>query len=277
MSLIVKIHLLGVFFIYPFTIMQCFFDKEILSMCNIPFFQNKNDIKIFSYDDFHFETNYFHTENIHLFLFFLDNQPHDIIQFIKKLQCDNKYSNYPMVLFSQKKEYLYYAFFELKPFQPVLLPVVKKNYTNLLEYIQFYYNMYQSSHKKVLEFDFNSCFYRFQIDDILFAEAKNRKVLIRTKDDSSTEVPITFHHLLEQVPTNTLIQSHRSYIINPCNVSRIDKGAKHWTASFYNTDKKAFISRAYRKSTLDIVFIHICKSNTTQSDFYPMIDMYYFQ
>lgn len=263
------------FFIYPFTIMQCFFDNEILSMWDEVFFKNKNDIKISSYNRLDFEVNHFRTETIHLFLFFLDSQPYEIIEFIKKIQHDKKYSNYPMVLFSQKKEYLYDAFFELKPFQPVLLPIRKKNSTNLTEYIQFYYNMYQTSYKKVLEFNFNSCFYRFQIDDILFAEAKNRKVLIRTKDDSSTEIPITFHHLLEQIPENTLIQSHRSYIINPCNVSRIDKEAKHWTASFYNTNKKALISRAYRQTTLDIVFIHICKSNTIEC--YPMIDMYYFQ
>ena len=275
MSLIVKIILLGEFFIYPFTIMQCFFNNQISSMCDVALLKNKKDTQIFSYDDFHTEINYFHTENIHLFLFFLDNQPHDIIQFIKKLQNDAKYSNHPMALFSYKKEYLYHAFFELKPFQPVLLPISKKNNANLMEYIDFYYKMYQTSYKKVLEFDFSSCFYRFQIDDILFAEAKNRKVLIRTKDDSSIEIPITFHHLLEQIPENTLIQSHRSFIINPCNVSRIDKGAKHWTASFYNTNKKAFISRAYRQATLDIVFIHICKSNNTEC--YPMIDMYYFQ
>ena len=38
----------------------------------------------------------------------------------------------------------------------------------------------------------------------------------------------------------------------PNNVTRIDKEAKHWIASFYNTDKKAFISRSYMKNALNI-------------------------
>lgn len=267
--------------IYSFTILQCFFEKETKPICDGFFSKDKYNIKTYIYDssniNMELQQIHFSIEQIHLFMFYLDKDPHYIIQFIKKIQSDSKYSNYPMVLFSQYKEYLSEAFFELKPFQLVLLPMAERAPSDFIDYINFYYNMYQASYKKILEFNYPSCSYRFQIDDILFAEAKNRKVSICTKDNSSTELPITFQHFLELIPDNTLIQSHRSYVINPCNVSRIDKNTNNWTASFYNTDKKASISRSYRQSTLNVVFTYMCKENSMQIENYPMIDMYYFQ
>lgn len=267
--------------IYSFTILQCFFEKETKSICDRFFSKDKYNIKIYTYDSFDtnpkFQQINFLIEQIHLFMFYLDKNPYYIIEFIKKIQSHSKYSNYPMILFSQSREYLVEAFFQLKPFQSVLLPISKKTSNDFIKYIDFYYNMYKTSYKKILELNYPSCSYRFQIDDILFAEAKNRKVSICTKDNSSTELPITFQHFLELIPDNTLIQSHRCYIINPCNVSRIDKNSNNWTASFYNTDKKASISRSYRQSTLNVVFAYMYKENSIQIENYPMIDMYYFQ
>ncbi len=267
--------------IYSFTILQCFFEKETKLIFDTFFPKEKYNIKTYTYNSFDaiskFEQINSLIEQIHLFMFYLDKNPRYIIQFIKKIQSDSKYANYPMILFSESREYLFDAFFQLKPFQSVLLPITKKISNNFIEYIDFYYNMYKTSYKKTLELNYSSCSYRFQIDDILFAEAKNRKVSICTKDNLSTELPITFQHFLELIPDNTLIQSHRCYIINPCNVSRIDKNSNNWTASFYNTDKKAYISRSYRQSTLNVVFAYMYRENSIQIENYPMIDMYYFQ
>ncbi len=61
----------------------------------------------------------------------------------------------------------------------------------------------KTSYKKILELNFCSCSYYFPIDDILFAEARNRKVFIYTENNTITELPTTFQHFLELIPDNT--------------------------------------------------------------------------
>ncbi len=255
------IHISEVIFIYPFTILQCFVNQQIIPNIIDFFPKEKNNIKIIIYNSKKLKSMKL---PIHLFLFYLDKDPYHTIQIIKTIQNNSKYHNYPIIIFSYNKNYLSNAFFQLKPFQAVLLPITEEISNNLSEYVYIYYNMYKTSYKKILELNFCSCSYYFPIDDILFAEARNRKVFIYTENNTITELP-------------TLIQSHRSYIINPYKISKIDKNSRHWTVSFYHTNKKAFISRPYRQITLNAISDHIFQENSTQIENYPMIDMYYFR
>lgn len=243
-------------FIYSFTVVQCFSEKEELTNFYSLFPKEKYDIKIlvYKFSDINtaFENILSLTKEVHLFTFYLDKNPICIIQFIKKLKS-SKYANYPIILFSKNMDNLSKALYILKkPFQPAILPLNQQTSFILIEYVQYYYNIYKKGLRKTLVVDIPSCFYRIKIDHILFIEAQNKKVSICTKDNQITEIPITFHDILKKIPKDTLIQSHRSYIINPNNVTRINKEAKHWIASFYNTDKKAFISRSYMKNALNI-------------------------
>ncbi|NDO45487.1 LytTR family transcriptional regulator [Clostridium sp. ASF356] len=260
--------------IYPFTILQCFVNQEIIPNIIDFFPKEKSNIKIMICNIMQSKQMNF---PIHLFLFYLDKDPYHTIQFIKTIQNSSKYRNYPIIIFSYNKNYLLNAFFQLKPFQAILLPITEEISNNLSEYIYIYYNMYKTSYKKTLELNSSSCSYHFSIDDILFAEARNRKVFIYTENNTITEVPITFQHFLELIPDNTLIQSHRSYIINPYKILKIDKSSRNWTVSFYNTDKKAFISRPYRQITLNAISTYMFQENYAQVENYPMIDMYYFR
>ncbi len=260
-------------FIYSFTIVQCFFEKNTPAISRFFLLEEKHNMKTLFYEfsdvNLKFENIIQPTKEVHLLIFSLDKNPERIMQLIKTLQ-NGRYSNYPMILFSKHKKYLVDAFLQLKPFQPALLPLNQQTISNLTEYVRFYYGIYKESLRETLVLDIPSCFYRIKIDNILFIEARNKKVSICTKDNQITEIPISFHDILEKIPENTLIQSHRSYIINPNNVTRIDRESKHWIVSFYNTDKKAFISRSYKQNALDI-------TNAKEERNYPMIDSYYFQ
>ena len=84
---------------------------------------------------------------IHLFLFYLDKDPYHTIQIIKTIQNNSKYHNYPIIIFLTTKLSIK-CFFQLKPFQAVLLPITEEISNNLSEYVYIYYNMYKNKLQK---------------------------------------------------------------------------------------------------------------------------------
>ena len=256
---------------YPFTLCKCFFCQETERATANLISGNHPDIQIISPDiDWGNPEKFlsqFNGKDIHIFLFCLDKNPTAILNFINELQLHNQFAHHPMVLFSQDAQNLIAAFWLLKPFCAVPLPLTSKRILSFSNYVQHYYDIYEKENEQILELDFPSGSYRFQINDILFAEASNRKVLLHIQDskvannEQTIELPLSFHHFIKILPPNSLLQSHRSFLINPRNVLKVDKKQDHWTAKFYYSNEQAFISRSYKKQILDSIFTHIHKSN----------------
>lgn len=257
---------------YPFTFCKCFFCHEAEQFTANLISRNHPDIEIISPEVDWGEPEKFLSQfcekRIHVFLFCLDKNPTAILNFINELQNHSQFAHHPMVLFSQDCQNLTAAFWLLRPFCAVPLPLTAKRALHFSNYVQHYYDIYEKENQQVLELDFPSGSYRFPINDILFAEASNRKVLLHMQNASIAnkeqivELPLSFQHFIKILPPNSLLQSHRSFLINPRNVLKVDKKQDHWTAQFYHSNEQAFISRSYKKQILDSIFTHIHKNNS---------------
>jgi len=88
------------------------------------------------------------------------------------------------------------------------------------------------------------------LDKVLFIESRQKHSIIHTAtDDIALAIPL--YRILSQLPKNSFIQIHRSFIINLQNISHIDKSQEPWTVFFHGSEKIAFVSRSFRQQMIE--------------------------
>lgn len=90
------------------------------------------------------------------------------------------------------------------------------------------------------------------LDRILFVECRQKHSILHL-DKSSVSLSIPLYHILEKLPSDDFIQTHRSFLVNLRNISGIDKHKDPWVISFIHSEKTAFVSRSFRKEFLQAV------------------------
>lgn len=84
-------------------------------------------------------------------------------------------------------------------------------------------------------------------NDIIFVEYVSRKCIIHTIKNEIECKSMTLSKLLEEIESDTILQSHKSYIVNTKYIEKIDKQySKLWDISFMGTDKKAELSAKFK-------------------------------
>lgn len=91
--------------------------------------------------------------------------------------------------------------------------------------------------------------YNIPYEEILFVESGQKKATFHlTKGTLS--LPIPLYRVRQVLPDSCFVQTHRSFIVNLHKVSYIDKTKDPWTICFFGSDKRAFVSRSFRKEVL---------------------------
>ena len=89
-------------------------------------------------------------------------------------------------------------------------------------------------------------------NDIIFVEYVSRKCIIHTIKNQVECKSMTLSKLLEEIESDTILQSHKSYIVNTKYIERIDKQySKLWDISFMGTDEKAQLSAKFKDSIFE--------------------------
>jgi len=88
------------------------------------------------------------------------------------------------------------------------------------------------------------------LNKILFIESRQKHSFIHTATETIT-LASPLYRILSQLPKNTFIQIHRSFIINLENISHIDKSKDPWIVSFHGSEKIAFVSRSFRQQVIE--------------------------
>ena len=88
--------------------------------------------------------------------------------------------------------------------------------------------------------------------DILFIESEQKKSVIHLlKKTICVSVPL--YRILEVLPKETFVQTHRSFIVNLKNASSIDKSQNPWTISFFGSEQLAFVGRSFKDNIMQII------------------------
>ena len=88
------------------------------------------------------------------------------------------------------------------------------------------------------------------LDKILFIESRQKHSIVHTAT-SSVSLAVPLYSILSQLPRNSFIQIHRSFIINLENISYIDKSKEPWIVFFHGSEKIAFVSRSFRQQVIE--------------------------
>lgn len=97
-------------------------------------------------------------------------------------------------------------------------------------------------------FKMKDCTIKVYADEILFIESQKRNCIIHTKDKELLIKNITIKKLLEMLPKEYFILTHRSYIVNLENIYKIDKSEKgSWIINFKSYALQAYISNTYKE------------------------------
>ena len=87
------------------------------------------------------------------------------------------------------------------------------------------------------------------LDRILFVESRQKHSIIHL-EDLSISLSIPLYRILQELPSEHFLQTHRSFLVNLRKISHIDKHKDPWVVSFTVSDKTAFVSRSFRKDLL---------------------------
>lgn len=94
--------------------------------------------------------------------------------------------------------------------------------------------------------------YNIPYSNILFVESEQKKTVFHLAN-STICLPIPLYRIRETLSEPYFVQTHRSFIINLKNASYIDKTKDPWVISFFGSNKKAFVSRSFKKDVLKVI------------------------
>lgn len=105
--------------------------------------------------------------------------------------------------------------------------------------------------KKYLFVDINGVLVRLNIDNIVFIEVFGKVCVIHTTIGAYEVKNLSLVKLLDAIPDNKLIQSHRSYAVNMRHIQRISKNQACWEISFENYEKTALVGGKYKDTVME--------------------------
>ena len=159
----------------------------------------------------------------------------------------NKYKFSPIIVLSNNLDFIIPIYSCFHCYLYLTKPLSKSDMNFLSEYL-----LYCSQCKLVVKENFleikNNDKINFQkISEIIFVESFNRKCNVITPKNI-IELNYSLTKANEILSKFGLIQSHRSYIINPRYVKSITKTNDSWIIYFNETNLTALLSKSYRKN-----------------------------
>ena len=88
-------------------------------------------------------------------------------------------------------------------------------------------------------------------DEPLYCRISTQKAIYKIPNQDILSVPL--YRILEVLPKETFVQTHRSFIVNLKNASSIDKSQNPWTISFFGSEQLAFVGRSFKDNIMQII------------------------
>ncbi len=186
--------------------------------------------------------------DFHCFVICIDQKLLQVQKLLLQLRNSEQYRYCPIVLLSSQAEFLFPIMASCCYVDFLKLPLCAESEKRLETLLQYHHTVFQSSAMHMIscfKADCAKTYFRLPYRSILFLEAAGKKTILHTAKEEFL-LPVAFHQVKSALHCSSLIQSHRSYIINILMISSIQKEQLPWIVSFFGTEKTALISRSYR-------------------------------
>lgn len=190
--------------------------------------------------------------NYNIDLFYLDQNLPDGsgIDLGKQIREIGKYKLTWIIFLTSHVQYMLEAFKEIHCYDYVLKPYNKNDIKTLtLELVKGLRKgkiASGSNESPSIEFNIKGIKLKLYTDQIYFIEVKLRTCYIHTKSGIYKVQKVPLNQILDKLPKDIFIQSHRAYLININYVSKFYEDKGEWVLSFKNYDQKALIGRTFK-------------------------------
>lgn len=192
--------------------------------------------------------------NIDLFVFNIPTNDDSFINTIKSLQINTFYMFHPFVFVSYNTNNLVKYFKECYCMDYIMKPLTEKSFQKTVAFIENFQKLYIqkpiSQSIKSIAVSTTFGYSKIPINQIIFIEYLDRKCSIHTYYDIIT-THCSMKKAVDSLDGTSLIQSHRSFIININFIQNIKKCEEPYMVFFYNYDKYALLSRGFKKDVVD--------------------------
>lgn len=188
-------------------------------------------------------------------LFFIDVNLPDItgIEFAAKIREVEIYRLTWMIFITTSIEYMLHAFKGVHCYDYILKPydkeAVKKTAIELLK--DYDRSKGAKLERKSISLDIKGILVKVYVDEIIFIEVFVRTCAVHTIRGIYKVTNLTLKRIMEMLDHTKLIQSHKSYLVNPDYIRRVDKSGSSWVIHFDGSDGLAYIGDKYRKQIMN--------------------------
>ncbi|MBP1756612.1 MAG: response regulator of the LytR/AlgR family [Firmicutes bacterium] len=133
----------------------------------------------------------------------------------------------------------------LKPFNPEKLNRVMDQALMMID----------KEHRYQIQFSYKSKNYRIFCSDILYVESRDKIILFHMVDNTTMQCYAKLDEILNQLPGNTFIRTHQSFIVNIYHVTEMSENYFRVGPSTINISKKHF--KAAKDKYFDYLFMHM--------------------
>lgn len=182
--------------------------------------------------------------------------------FISTIRKVPIYKHTPIILLSSQLVHAFQIFPQWHCCEFFYYPLNQER-KEALQHLLLYYHK-QCSHNldipnDIFQLNTSHGIHSIHYDNILFIEIVLKKTIFHTKTEELV-CGLPLYKIKVALHSDYIIQTHRSFIVNLNNISYLDKTKNPWEISFIYTNKKAYVSRNYKKQVLEALSL---KTETT--------------
>lgn len=144
------------------------------------------------------------------------------IKFVDKIRSVPRYQFVPVIIVTQLYDEMFTAFQNLHCYGYVEKPFDENRLRSLIE-SALKMPLENSTEAEFLYYRKDGVIYSVACDDIVYAEASMRKIILHTTDDDIVIHYKAIYELLKELPATYFVQCHRSLIVNRQYIQSLDK------------------------------------------------------
>ncbi len=194
-------------------------------------------------------------KEIHCILLVPDVAFSEAKRFLTMLRRLPQHQYTPVIVLSGEYAHLLQLYPKWNRCEFFLLPFHKEREAAFLQLLHFYQNIstrLSKSVRKNLQLHTPQGVAIVPYDDILFIEIVLKKTILHTKD-RTLAVALPLYKVRNAIECETMVQTHRSFIVNLHNISFLDKSKNPWELSFFQSAEHAYVSRHYKQDFLHAI------------------------
>ena len=144
------------------------------------------------------------------------------IKFVDKIRSVPRYQFVPVIIVTQLYDEMFTAFHNLHCYGYIEKPYDENRLRSLIE-SALKMPLENHAETEFLYYRKDGVIYSVACDNIVYAEASMRKIILHTTDENIMIKNKTIHEILKELPAVHFVQCHRSMIVNRQYIQSYDK------------------------------------------------------